>query len=149
METAQSVVSDILQELLIQGAEQATRSVDFQTAIRYMNRFMAEEDAMGTKLGWTTVSDAADAITIPDGTINGLIYNVALQLATSYDTNVNPLLFEKAKKSLNVMRVLGNPAPKSSYPSTMPIGSGNDYDSNRYNFYNCCCEDDPTTCPTE
>lgn len=149
METAQSVISDILQELLIQGAEQATRSVDFQTALRYMNRFMAEEDAMGTKLGWTTVSNAADAITIPAGAINGLIYNVAMQLATSYDTNVNPLLFDKAKKGLNVMRVLGNPPPKSSYPSTMPIGSGNNEFSNTYNFYDGCCEDDPTSCPSE
>jgi hypothetical protein len=149
VETAQSVISDILQEVLIQGAEQATRSVDFQTALRYMNRFMAEEDAMGTKLGWTNVVNASDPITIPSGAINGLIYNVALQIATSYDINVNPLLFEKAKKSLNVMRVIGNVPPMASYPSTMPIGSGSDYDSNGYNFYDGCCEDDPASCVSE
>lgn len=146
METAQSVVNDILQELLIQGAEQAVRSVDFQTGIRYMNRFMAEQDALGVKLGWTNVSNAADAITIPAGAINGLIYNVALALATSYDADVNALLFEKAKDSLMTMEILGNPPPKSSYPSNMPIGSGNSYDNDTYNFYSGCCEDDPTIC---
>jgi hypothetical protein len=110
---------------------------------------MAEEDAMGTSLGWTVIVNASDTITIPDGAINGLIYNTALNLATSYDVSVNPLLFEKAKDSLNVMRIIGNPPPKSSYPSNMPIGSGNGYDNGTYNFYDGCCEDDPTSCPPE
>ena len=150
METAESVISDILSELTINAAEQSIQSVDFQTAVRYSNRFMAELDAMGTKLGWTDINNPSDPITIPAGAINGLIYNVALNLATTYDIMVGPELAMKARASLNVMNVIGNPPPKSHYPSNMPIGSGDKQNTfNNFNFYDGCCEDDPVSCGTE
>lgn len=150
METAESVINDVLHELLINGSEQATRAVDFNTTMRYMNRFMAEQDLLGVKLGWTEISNPADAITIPAGAINGLIYNTAMAIATTYDIQVDPVLFDKAKKSLLTMAIVGNPPPKASYPSTMPIGSGNsNYSNSGIDFYSGCCEDDPSTCPVE
>jgi hypothetical protein len=147
MSTAEDVVSDILQEITVQSPEQALLAVDFQTVVRYMNRFMSSLDAMGTKLGYTIVSNPSDLITIPVGAEEGLIFNMAMRIATTYDITVSPDLAMKARDSLNVMNVIGNPPPMSKYPSNMPIGSGNYQNTfNNFNFYDGCCEDDPTTC---
>ena len=149
MSTAEEIVSDILQEITVQSPEQALPAVDFQTVVRYMNRFMASLDAMGTKLGYTNVSNPSDLITIPSGAEEGLVFNMAMRVATTYDIAVSGDLAIKARDSLNVMNVIGNPPPKSSYPSNMPIGSGNYQNTfNNFNFYDGCCEDDPTTCGT-
>ena len=80
METGQSVVSDILQEILVQSSEQAIEAVDAQTCIRYMNRFMAEL-AVTTPLGYTVITNPTDQITVPDGAINGLIYTADVFIA--------------------------------------------------------------------
>ena len=149
MSTAEDVVSDILQEITVQSPEQELPAVDFQTVVRYMNRFMASLDAMGTKLGYTNVSNPSDQITIPAGAEEGLIFNMALKVATTYDIAVSGDLAMKARDSLNIMNVIGNPPPKSSYPSNLPIGSGNYQNTfNNFNFYDGCCEDDPSTCGT-
>ncbi len=125
MSTAQDIVSDILQEITVQSPEQSIESVDFQTVVRYINRFMSSLDAMGTKLGYTLVSSPADAITIPAGAEEGLIFNIALRLCTTYDITVSADLAMKARDSLNVMNIIGNPPPKSRYPGNIPIGTGN------------------------
>jgi hypothetical protein len=149
MSTAEDVVNDILQEITVQAPEQTLPAVDFQTVVRYMNRFMASLDAMGTKLGYTNISLPADLITIPAGAEEGLIFNMAIKVATTYDIIVSADLAIKARDSLNVMNVIGNPPPRSSYPSNMPIGSGNYQNTySSFNFYDGCCEDDPTTCET-
>ena len=84
METAQVVVTDILQEILVQASEQPVEAVNFQFVVRYMNRFMAEL-AVTTPLGYTTITGPTDLVTIPDGAMNGLIFNVALLTTTSFD----------------------------------------------------------------
>jgi len=137
METAQTVVNDILQEILVQGSEQAIQAVDAQTCIRYMNRFMASLAATGVSLGYTTVSSLADSITIPDGAIEGLVYNTAIRLCSSYDIQPNQFLQMNARESLKAMNLLGVTIGPSSYGDTTPIGSGNegDYTYNDYHFY--------------
>ena len=40
METAQQVINDALQEILVQASEQPIQTVDFQTARRYLNSMM-------------------------------------------------------------------------------------------------------------
>jgi len=137
METAQSVVSDILQEILVQSSEQAIQAVDAQTCIRYMNRFMASLAARGVNLGYTKVTSLADDITIPEGAIEGLIYNVAVKLCSSYDVQPNQFLILNAREGLKAMNQLGVARVESSMPATLPIGSGNESEStyNTWHFY--------------
>jgi hypothetical protein len=142
-ETAKSLVSDILQELLVNSAEQSIPSVDFQTGVRYLNRWMAEQDADGVKLGYTEVTNPEDAITVPAGAINGIIYNIALQLSTTYDVVVTPELAIKASSGLDVMIKLGSPIQGSKYTANTPRGSGNYNDTfSDFTFYDGCCEDE-------
>lgn len=131
METADSVVSDILQEILVQSSEQAVQAVDGQTVIRYMNRFMSEIDAgLGISLGYTEVTSLADPITIADGAINGLIFNTALRLLSSYDVIPNAFLVTSAASGLKAMRKIARNPRVTAHPSTLPIGSGNEGFSN-------------------
>jgi len=148
-ETAQTLVSDILGELLNSSTEQSIPAVDFQVGVRYLNRWMSMQDADGVKLGYTEVTNPTDVITVPAGAINGIIYNVALQLATTYDVVVTPDLAVKAQTGLNIMIKLGSPIQGTKYTSNTPRGSGNYNDTfTDFNFYDGCCEDDAATCGT-
>lgn len=126
METAETVVKDILQEVLVQASEQPIEAVDFQFVVRYMNRYMSQL-AVTVPLGYTTVSSPTDLITIPDGAVEGLIFNVAIRIMNSFDIAVNPTLYENAKDGLNTMRKLARNNVRTQHPSTLPIGSGNQY----------------------
>lgn len=152
METAETLVNDILQELLINAAEQSIQAVDFQTCLRYLNRWMAQQKADGIDLGYVTLVNPADVVTFSNtitnsaGAINGIIYNVALQLSTTYDVIVTPELAVKAKAGLNVMIKLGSPILNTHYTSNTPRGSGDYHGHSRDAFYTGCNEDDAATC---
>jgi len=102
VETAGEVIKDILHEILEQTSQQLVDSVDSNTVMRYMNRFMATL-AVTSPLGYTKVDSLSDIITIHDGAIEGLIFNTAIRLAPSYDIIPNALLLENAKNSLATM----------------------------------------------
>jgi len=144
METAESVINDILQEVLIQASEQPIESVDFQFCLRYMNRYMTQL-SVTNPLGYTSVSLPTDAITIPDGAINGLIYNTALQILNSYDVQPSLTLIQNADESLKVIRKLSRNLQATQLPSTLPIGSGNECGILTGRFY----PEDPQAITTE
>jgi hypothetical protein len=133
METAESVITDILQEILVQASEQPIEAVDFQFVVRYMNRYMAQL-AVTIPLGYTVVTDPTDTITIPDGAINGLIFNVALKVLNSFDIDVGPTLASNANDGLFAMRKLSRNIVRTKHPSTLPLGSGNEcaFDSTKF-----------------
>ena len=145
VETAKSLVNDILREIYVQANEQDVQAVEFETCLRYLNRMMAEFDADGIKLGWTVLTNPADVVTVSPGAINGIIFNCALRVATQYDIDVNPILAINAEKGLQTMRKLGVSIGTQNYPSTLPIGSGNEDDVDIFgNFYPGCNEDEET-----
>jgi hypothetical protein len=134
METAQVVVTDILQEILVQASEQPVEAVNFHFVVRYMNRFMAEL-AVTTPLGYTVITGPTELVTIPDGAMNGLIFNVALLTTTSFDIPPGPFLVSNAEKGLKAMRKISRNLVSAKHPSTLPIGSGNEYGSDYAKFY--------------
>lgn len=134
METAESVINDILQEILVQASEQPIEAVDFQFVRRYMNRYMAEL-AITNPLGYTVVTLPTDLITIPDGAINGLIYNVALNVVASFDMTPGGMLIPNAERGLKTIRKISRNLVSTKHPSTLPIGSGNETWGNDTHFY--------------
>ena len=91
METANSVIADILQEISVHASGQPIEAVDFQFVLRYMNRYMAQL-SITTPLGYTKVTKTTDPITIADGAFEGLIFNVALRVLNSFSIEVGPTL---------------------------------------------------------
>lgn len=141
-ETAQTLIKDILQEAFVQADEQAIESVDFQTALRYLNRYMEQLSSDGIELSWTELVNPSDVATSPQGATLGIIYNTALQLCSSYDINPSPLLINNARESMKVLEKIGTVVLQSNFPSTLPYGAGNnDSGANPPLFYSGCGED--------
>lgn len=126
MATAAQVVKASLQRILVQASEAPIEASEAQDFIFAMNNYMLDLDARGVTLGYTEVDDLGDEITIPSGALRGLIANMAVEVAPDYDGTVTDALAKSAREGLNTMRLLGQTMPESEYPSTLPIGSGNE-----------------------
>jgi len=147
MATAGEIVRDALQELIVQAQEQTVPAVDLNTGIRYLNDMMTMLDADGVKLGYTIVDAPNDQVTVPAGAVAGMKFNLALMLANGFDVQVGPGLATIARNSKRVMYKLGSSMGKQNFPSTLPIGSGNEGNAEIYNeqlFFGGCCEDTDT-----
>lgn len=135
-ETAGSVLTDAYGLLVVAGAESPIESVDAKLAMRTMNRFMDQLALEGAPLGWTVVSNVADPITIPLGTMTGLIANTAIELAPYFGVTVGAELATMARDGRKAMFIAGFSIGPSQYPSGLPIGSGNEGDTfNNTHFY--------------
>ena len=133
METANDVIKSALQEILVQASEAPIQADQAQDGIRYLNRMMAKFAAQGINLGYTSVTSLASPITVSDGALDGIVKNLALSLFPQYSapgTAINPLLIQQAREGLDVMRMLAiDSIGPSFYPSSLPIGSGNESDN--------------------
>ena len=58
----------------------------------------------GIQLGYTTVSDLGDEVTIPTGALRGLIANMAVEVAPDYNGIVSAGLAKAARDGFNTMR---------------------------------------------
>jgi len=135
-ETAGEVARDILQELVVQGAEADLVADELSTAIRYMNRYMTMLDATGISMGYTVVTTNQSPITIPAGAILPMIKCVAKQLATQFDIPVSQQMHMDARDGYQALCQIAIEIPNQNYPSTLPIGSGNEWDGHDWRkFY--------------
>lgn len=125
-ETANSLIGDALGEAFINAQEQPTEAVDMQKGIRYLNRMMASLSSQGIALGYTVVSDPTDAITVADGAIEGLVFNLAMKLAPSYGEPVSADLRDNAKIGKQAILDIAVFTEPTRPPCTLPIGSGNE-----------------------
>lgn len=123
-ETARSVIFDALQEILVQDSEQPLLDTDFQSGVRYLNRMMATIPF--NRLGYRKVVNPSDIITVDDQAIDGIVSNLAKRLAPQYDITVNQSLLMDARSGLLSIRKLTSQLKPMQYPSTLPIGSGNE-----------------------
>tara|TARA_R110002096_G_scaffold322546_1_gene516626 strand:- start:305 stop:775 length:471 start_codon:yes stop_codon:yes gene_type:complete len=137
METAQQVINDALQEILVQASEQPIQPVDFQTARRYLNRMMVTVPFVG--LGYTAITEPSELVTIPDAALEGVIFNLAVRLLSSYDMPLTVELNASAKNGLKEIRRLTVKVLPTAHPCTLPIGSGNEEENtfNNQHFYAC------------
>lgn len=126
MATVAQVVKASLQKILVQAAEADIEASEAQDFIFAMNNYMLALDADGVTLGYTTVSNLGDDITIPTGALRGLIYNMAIEMAPEFNGVITQTVVKIAKDSLATMRKLGVTISQTQFPSTLPIGSGNE-----------------------
>lgn len=127
-ETASSLITDALGEILVQASEQPIEPNEMSSAIRYLNRMMAGFSANGIDLGYTIVTNQNDVITVPPGASEGVLFNLAIRLAQQYDEQISPTLAASAAAGLSALRKLGLTLSPAKPPCTLPIGSGNESD---------------------
>ena len=123
METAESVINDALQEILVQASEQSLQTVDFQTGRRYLNRMMATSPY--NLLGFTVITNPDELVTVVDEAVEGIIFNLAKRLLSSYDMPLTAELHASANDGIKTIRRITTDIRPTQFPSTLPIGSGN------------------------
>ena len=131
-DTAGDIIKDALTEITVLGAEAPVEAVDAQSGIRYLNRMMAAFDADGIDLGYTEVTNFNSVITVPAGANAGMVAQLAAMLWDQY-ADGQPLpstLLARAISGKNTMRNLAVTVGATEFPSTLPIGSGNEWDGN-------------------
>ncbi len=126
MATVAQVATAALKRILVQGSEAPLEADEYQDFIFALNNYMLALDAEGVTLGYTVVEDLADEVTVPTGALRGIIANMAIEVAPDYNGTISPALVTAAAQGLQVMRIIGQTISPSSFPSTLPIGSGNE-----------------------
>lgn len=125
MATVAQVAKASLQRILVQASEADLEPDEFADFIFAMNNYMLALDAQGIALGYTEVGNLGDQVTIPTGALRGLIANMAIEVAPDYEGTISQGLVIAAAEGLKAMRKLGQHMVTSVFPSTLPIGSGN------------------------
>lgn len=124
MDTAQSVVSSALDNLLLTTSGEALSDANLQIGIDTLNDMMSAW-AIDLQTGYTTVSVAADPVTIPESAILAVKQNLAMELAPKYSVTPQPSLIIQAAKNKKRARKLFVTIGEASFPDTLPRGTGN------------------------
>ena len=124
MATVAQVAKASLQRILVQASEAPLEADEYQDYIFALNNFMAGLEARGIDLGYTAVSDLGDTLTVDDGAIQGIIANMAIEVAPDFGGEISQGLIKAAKDGMNSIRRLGRTITATEYPSTLPKGSG-------------------------
>jgi hypothetical protein len=136
MATANQVITDAYQEILVQADEQSMSDANMQAAIRTLNRLMLKWDVSGMPLGFTIITNVSDTVTVSDGALDAIVANLAVRLAPQFDRNVSIELAAAARsgmKSIEFISVTIAPTPR---PDNLSIGSGNESWPYVDHFYN-------------
>ena len=142
MATAAQLIKASLQRILVQASEAELEPDEYQDAIFALNNYMLDLDASGITLGYTEVNSLGDEITVPTGALRGIIANLAIEVAPDYNGQITPGLQKAAIEGLATMRKLGVAKPITSFPDTLPTGSGNEWYENRVSHYYSSSEDE-------
>ena len=126
MATVAQVLRASLNRILVGASEAPIEPDEAQDFVFALNNYMLGLDAQGIKLGYTEVASTGDDVTVPTGALRGIIANMAIEVAPDYGAPVPPALAAVAVEGMVAMRRLGQRLRLTQYPSTLPIGSGNE-----------------------
>lgn len=125
MRTASYIAEKALKRILVQAADSGLEADETEDFYDSMNDYMSMLESRGIVLGYTTVSNPADYVTVPDGAVMGIIANMAIKVSPDYGGTVSPALILEARQGMSAMRTLGRNQISTSYPATLPSGAYN------------------------
>lgn len=122
---AEDLIRDALQELGRQAAEQPVNPDDMATGIRYANRMFRGVDYLG--LGFTVITSASQTVTIPPYSEEWAVFKLATRLAAQYPPTdqVQIIAANEREAWVNLLKQ-HQELPTTSFPCTLPVGSGNE-----------------------
>jgi hypothetical protein len=127
MTKVNEVVIDALEDIVVQADEAPIEPSEAKAAMRMLNDMMFAWAANGINLGYTSVSDLGDEVTVPAGAIMGIKAYLAIYMASKYDIDVPPEVAVRAKEGMKAILNLVNSITETAFPCTLPQGSGNNY----------------------
>jgi len=137
MATVSQVATAALKRILVEADESPLEASEYSDFIDSMNNYMLALDAEGIQLGYTVVSGLGDEVTVPVGALRGIIANMAIEVSPDYGGQISAGLISAARDGMRAMTRLGVSIGATRYPSTLPVGSGNEgnYSSLEGHFY--------------
>jgi hypothetical protein len=124
MATVGDIAQRSLKRILVQGANAPLEADEYSDYIDSLNDYMAALESDGVRLGYTTVDNISDVVTVPDGALRGIIANVAIEVSPDYGGSISEALVRQAREGLKTLRKIGSKVIASGYPDTLPMGSG-------------------------
>lgn len=133
---AGEIITDAMEEIVVQADEAPIEPSEGRAALRLMNDMMLSYAARGVELGYTVVNSTGDVITVPLGAIRWMKLQLAIELAPKYSAAVTETMMVKVRDAYKGVLNLVIDNADMEYPSTLPVGSGNDYpDVSDTHFY--------------
>ena len=126
MATANDIIVDALQEIVVQASEAPIESSEAQNAIRYLNRMMALWSAKGMTLGYTNVSSLGDQITFPEYAELPVVKHLAAFIMRQYSVPMTLDFKMELKELWSDLALIVFSIGATEYGDTLPIGSGNE-----------------------
>ena len=138
LRTAGYVINKALLLTMVQGADSAWESDEYEDALDALNDYMASLEGQGIRLGYRRVCNISDIVTVSDGAIRGIIASLAIELSSQFGSTVSPALFKQAKEGMRAIRREAIRSGVTRYPNTLPRGSGSEgwYGSGFSHYYN-------------
>lgn len=125
---AEMYVRDALQEIGQQAAEQPVKADEMATGIRYANRIASSYAKLG--LGYTYITSSSQEVTIPTWAEWWFVLMLAKALMPQFpsvDDSTKITLDQNLREAWKNLLDNQQENPVTTYPSTLPIGSGNEY----------------------
>ncbi len=136
-QSALKIIKDAMSKINMYPDEASIPASEAEHIKRALNFMMADWETKGWKLGFTEIDSTSEPVTVPNGALKAIIYNLAAEISPDYNEGeVSMQVGRIAKASLNTIRRMTVKLPVVALPDTLPIGSGN-YDGIAYtdNYY--------------
>jgi len=141
--TAKDAISGAFRQMGQQTQFKSANDLDYDVALPSLNSMLSTWFLQGLRLAYNTNSlGLNDPVPMADFTRDAVEYNLALLIFPKFAYNQSPSaqLVTLASDKLNEIWSIGGSVPHSVFPSTLPIGSGNEFYQygNQNPFYPDC-----------
>jgi hypothetical protein len=125
MTTARVIIDRAFSKIGIRATETPLEASEIQDGLDVLNDMLAEWNANGTLKGADPVNAVGDQVQIPREAEGAVKANLAIRLAGEYERPVTQAMAFDATNSMNEFLSSSIDLDNIDYPSTLPIGSGN------------------------
>lgn len=134
MATAADIINRAFSYIGVRASETPLEAAEIQDGLDSLNDLLAAWDATGTLKGGAPVLSTTDTLNIPRYAEGALKYALAAMLAGEYQVALSPAIVASGQMMMNEM-VKASMNLKVEYPSTLPLGSGNQTDAEDFGVF--------------
>lgn len=131
MSSGAQIIQAALREIGIDSPQTPAQATDLVFAVKTLNSMLGIWETWDIELNTTPITVIADELGEPEDAYNGIVQNLALELAGPYSNGgavISPVLEQNARRNFSFIRgkygVKNKDRPKRKLSSTTPLGAG-------------------------
>lgn len=132
MATVADVTTAGLRNLGVIDASEGYDGTEATQAREMLNDMLSEWDAAGVKIGHTNYAADSEIVRLSPYMLAAVKYGLSVYMAPQYQITPDEQLLARADASYRNMLIANQSRITVEYPSTLPIGSGNECDYDVY-----------------